>query len=230
MSIDLTFPQLQADVATRYSVSNDRWFDHGQMTTNIVRYSMRALKATRRLDDTGSAERLELNLAIAMAWFASCMNRLHLDIGACVAERFPGICPKCSSSPCCCGVPENYAREAAATSSDESINRFQGMFEVVYPPNRRTLPDAAMHYVEEVGEFAEAILIYRLRNRDEDIPQIALEAADLVSCALGVWNSLGTPASRAIHHIVGDGCHACGGSICVCSFDEVMGFEYEDRF
>jgi hypothetical protein len=104
------------------------------------------------------------------------------------------------------------------------------MFEEIYPSVRRTIIDASMHFVEEAGEFSEAVMAYQGRHRLEDLEQIRLEAADFVSCAFGVWNSIGADATDALYRIVGERCHVCRAPECICSYDAVMGFSLNDRY
>jgi NTP pyrophosphatase (non-canonical NTP hydrolase) len=96
------------------------------------------------------------------------------------------------------------------------------MFAQIYPAQHRDATVAAIHMAEELGEYTDAIMAYRTRHRDEDLKGIALEAADFLSCVLGVYNSLGEDASTRLNSMFTNGCHECQLAPCQCSFEFVM--------
>lgn len=82
-----------------------------------------------------------------------------------------------------------------------------------------------MHLAEELGEFSEAILFYHGRHQDKDFGNIILEAADLFSCYMGVFNSIKVDVAEELSEMFSENCHACKKSPCECNFEYIMGFK-----
>ena len=91
--------------------------------------------------------------------------------------------------------------------------------------NKRTLEDAGVHLAEELGEFSEAILAYRGKHNDSGFENIILEAADLFSCYMTLYESAGINAAEELSKTFSDNCHVCKKSPCQCSFEDIMGFD-----
>ena len=228
-----SFDELQELVAEIYGAPNDRWFDLADMATNISRFTMRAIKAVRR-DDAGKVEK---NLAIAISWFASSANRLHMQVSQVTWRRFPYQCATCRLCPCGCGASSLLAEERIAKRpKPATISQLQERFAELYPPESRSLEHAAIHLIEEVGEYQEALLMYRTRHRHADLRQVETEAADFVSCALGLYSSIdhksnsSNGAARALANLFDHNCHECRMSPCNCSFDRVMTYNLNDKW
>lgn len=111
----------------------------------------------------------------------------------------------------------------------QSITQFQVMFQEIYPHERRTEAEAVAHMAEELGEFAEAVLMYRTRHRQSDLRQVALEAADFLSCLFGVYNSLSLSLHETLDALFEDNCHECHEAPCVCEFDFVLNYAGEQE-
>lgn len=212
-----SFHELQGAVARIYGLPNDRWFDLSDMLTNVHRFSMRGVKAIRK-SDLSSAN---TNLTIALSWFTSTTNRLNLDLHSATWNRFRYQCWYCHGCPCNC--PD--LGTARSRSCPRSIAGFQRMFELIYPRSRRSEAQAAAHMAEELGEFAEAVMMYRTRHTAADLDRVHLEAADFISCLLGVYNSLDLSAEDALTRMFKDGCcHECHLAPCECEFDFVLDY------
>ncbi len=227
-----SFEELQELVRHIYGKSNLRWFDLGDMATNVSRFTMRAIKAVRR----EQVDRVEKNLAIALSWFTSSANRLDMTVSDVTWQRFQYECATCRYCPCSCSGYLQEATHSEVRVRPESIDDFQRMFATIYHPASRTLEHAAIHLVEEMGEYQEAILMYRTRHRDLDLEQIAVEMADYFSCALGVYSSIAHQygkrgeAAQALAELFDHNCHACGKAPCMCSFDKVMNYNLDDKW
>jgi NTP pyrophosphatase (non-canonical NTP hydrolase) len=213
-----SFYELQRAITLIYGLPNDRWFDLSDMLTNVHRFSMRGVKAVRK-DDLVSAN---TNLTIALSWFTSTANRLNLDLHAATWSRFQYRCWYCHSCPCSCNRSED--KQARNRGCPRSIAGYQVMFARIYPPSRRTEAEAAAHMAEELGEFSEAVMMYRTRHTAADLDRVTLEAADFISCLLGVYNSLGLSAQDALIGMFGDNCHECHSAPCRCEFDFVLDY------
>lgn len=203
-----------------YGRRNDRYFDLLDLSTNVGRFLARGVKLIRRGFIEGKSETAETNLAVALVWVVATANRLHVDIGAAVWERFPRSCPYCGSCPCTCDTGKPPTIDLAG--APHSIHEVQDMFAVLYPASNRSLEHAALHLVEEHSELQEALLAYRARRGEPDLRHIRTEIADYVSCHLGVLNSMASNAAQTLARILGDGCTSCGSAPCVCDFDAVM--------
>ncbi len=68
-------------------------------------------------------------------------------------------------------------------------------------------------------------MAYRGNHSDANFRSIMLESADLLSCFMGVFNSLGFSAAGELSAVFSENCHICKKSPCECSFESVMSFE-----
>jgi NTP pyrophosphatase (non-canonical NTP hydrolase) len=103
------------------------------------------------------------------------------------------------------------------------------MFSKIYPQREGSLFPAASHMAEEMGEVAEAVMMYRTVHSDDALSRVSLEFADLISCVLGVCNSIAsafpneeTILEEILKRMFANGCHACHGSPCTCAYSYVM--------
>jgi len=218
-----TLRQFQDFVEEVYSLPNDRHYSMGDMLSNYSRFNMRALKGIRKND----LEKAKANLLITLSWFCSIMNRLHIDLANEVWSNFPYKCTYCNSCPCICKEEKSDTRQSVQADSNKrpsTIREFQEMFQQIYPAEKRTLEHAAVHLAEELGEFSEAILVFRGSHGDDHFRGIAMEAADIFSCAMGVFNSLGVDVQKELSRIFSENCHVCKKAPCECTFDYVMNF------
>jgi NTP pyrophosphatase (non-canonical NTP hydrolase) len=96
------------------------------------------------------------------------------------------------------------------------------MFDEIYPASRRNIHKAGVHLAEEIGELSEAILAYRGEHTDEHFKSIVLEAADLFSHYLCVFNSLGHSLAKGMSEMFSENCHICHKAPCECTFNFVI--------
>lgn len=221
---DTTINQYQDFIREIYGLNNDRYFNVGDMLTQIQRFAMRGLKGIRKADQ----DKIKTNLLISLSWFMSLVNQLHIKLEEEVWQRFPCLCSYCAACPCCC--KEKHVQERQKVFVDvkkrpATLAEFQDMFKKIYPPEKRSQEDAGIHLAEELGEFSEAILNYLGRHRDEEFEKITLEAADLFSCFMGVLNSLGINLAEELSFMFSENCHDCKKSPCQCSFSHIMGYK-----
>jgi NTP pyrophosphatase (non-canonical NTP hydrolase) len=206
-----------------YGLQNDRYFSMWDMMSNIERFTMRGLKGIRK----GDREKTKINLVIALSWFMSVMNRLHIDLEEEVWKRFPFICSYCASSPCNCKKEKIETRQKLTIDESRrprSIREFQLMFEQIYPHDLRTIEHAGVHLAEELGEFSEAFFTHESRHGSEDFDKIMIEAADFFSCIVGVFNSIGLDLANELSLIFGNNCHVCKKAPCECNFSSIVEF------
>jgi NTP pyrophosphatase (non-canonical NTP hydrolase) len=221
---DASIKDFQRFIAAVYGVSNDRYFSVQDMFTNVERFITRALKGIRK----GDAQKTKLNLEIALSWFASLMNQLHIDIEDEIWRRFPYLCSYCGSCPCVCKAKKVQTRQpvvADEAKRPKTLRDFQKMFEAIYPASGRTLDHAGVHLVEEMGEVAEAIFTFRGNHKDEDFQNLRLESADLFSCLMGVFNSLGVDLAQELAAMYSNDCFSCHAAPCRCDFANITRFE-----
>lgn len=219
-----TLKDYQDFVRQVYDLPNDRHFNTSDMMANMERFLMRGLKGIRKKDE----QKVTLNMIISSSWLMSLLNQLHIDIEKETWERFPHLCSYCASCPCSCKEKKVNQRQKIIRNDGlkpKSLRGFQEMFEEIYPSSRRTIQDAGIHLAEEMGELAETILVYRGVRKQADFDNLKLEAADLMSCFMGVFNSLGLsfPKELSLHY--SDNCHRCHKAPCACTFSDVMNFK-----
>lgn len=204
-----------------YGRSNELQFGLSDMLINMQRFAMRTLKGIRKSD----YDKAKFNLAITTSWLMSTLGRLHIDLEDSVWRRFPNLCSYCASLPCSCretGIKERKEVQVDESKRPVTIKDFQEMFRQVYPPEKRTIEHAGIHLAEEIGEFSEAILAYRGDHDDESFERIVQESADIFSCIIGVFNSLGVDVAKELSDMFSGGCHECKKLPCECSFKSIV--------
>jgi len=219
-----TIKEYQNFVKEVYGLPNDRFFSSDDMLTNMERFIMRGLKGIR----IENQEKIKLNLLIALSWFVSLMNRLHINLENEVWQRFPYLCSYCASCPCICEKKKIKERQKVFIDEKKrpkTLKEFQNMFKEIYLPEKRTLEHAGVHLAEELGEFSEAMLAYHGTRIEEDFKKIELEAADLFSCFMSVFNSLGINMAKELSIMFSNNCHICKNAPCTCSFIDITKFK-----
>ena len=220
---DTTIKEYQSFVKEVYGLSNDRYFSTWDMISNVECFVMRGLKGIRK----GDRDKTRINLLISFSWFMSIMNQFHINIEEEIWKRFPYMCSYCAGLPCSCKAEKIKERKEVLIDDSKrpkTFKGFQDMFEKIYPSNTRTLEHAGVHLAEELGEFSEAILIYRGKHQDEDFQKIPLEAADLFSCLAGVFNSSDMDIAKELSLMFSDNCHVCKKAPCECNFVDITRF------
>jgi len=221
---DMSLPQWQFFIKEVYEVPNNRHFESGEMLDHIQRFAMRGLKGIRKKDII----QIRKNLIISLSFFTSLMNRLQINIEEEMWRRFPYVCSYCGKSPCVCKeIKPNKRQEISVDNSKKpkTLNEFQMMFNMVYPPSSRIIEHAGVHLAEELGEFSEVIWAYRASKSEEDFEKVKIEAADYLSCLIGVFNSLNLNLAEEITKFYPKNCHACGNSPCTCSYDIIKNYK-----
>jgi len=223
-----TIAQFQNFINEVYGLPNDRHFSTEDMLSNIERFTMRALKGIRKED----YEKTKTNLLIALSWFMSVLNRIHINLENEIWKRFPYSCSYCGLQPCACkekGVKSRIKKQdldsAANDKRPATLKDFQTMFEKIYPAQKRTLEHAGIHLAEELGEFSESLLVYRGEHKDGHFDNIAAEAADVFSCFMGVLNSLKIKLAEELAKKYSENCHVCKKAPCECSFSFIVGYK-----
>jgi NTP pyrophosphatase (non-canonical NTP hydrolase) len=220
-----TIKEYQQFVKEVYGLSNDRHFSLQDMLANVQRFMTRGLKGIRKKD----AQKTKLNLIISLSWFMSTMNQLHIDIEEEVWKRFPYLCSYCGNCPCICKIQKVQTRQKVKVDHSKrpkTMEKFQEMFNDIYPASQRTLDHAGVHLAEEMGEIAESILNYRGNHGDGDFKNVVLECTDFVSCLIGVFNSLHINLAKEISSEFSKNCHVCKQAPCVCTFVDIMQFKF----
>lgn len=224
VSENTTIREYQKFTKDVYGLPNDRHFSAWDMLANIERFLMRGLKGIRK----NSPEKTKINLMISLSWFMSFMNQLHVDIEEKIWKRFPYMCSYCASHPCVCKSQKVERRQGVVLDEKlrpKTLTEFQKMFEEIYPSSRRTVQHAGIHLAEEMGELSEKILAYRGARDNVDFNHVAVEAADLFSCFMGVFNSLGINLAKELSVYFSNNCHKCHKIPCECSFAEILSFK-----
>jgi len=219
-----TIKEYQSFVEEVYGLSNDRYFSVGDMLANVERFIMRGLKGIRKNDK----EKARINLLVSFSWFTSMMNQLHIDIEDEVWKRFPYLCSYCATCPCSCKEKKLEERQKVFVDEKKrpkTLEEFQNMFGKIYLPEKRSIEHAGVHLAEELGEFSEAILTYRGGHKDEDFEGVELEAADLLSCFMGIFNSLGISVAKELSVMFSENCHVCKNAPCTCNFIDITKFK-----
>jgi NTP pyrophosphatase (non-canonical NTP hydrolase) len=207
-----------------YGPSNDKHYSLWEMLINIQRFSMRGIKGVRK----GNNDKVKLNLLIALSWYVSLMNRLHINTEENVWNRFPYICSYCGKMPCSCKNEKVQERRKIVRDDlkkPKTLEEYQLMFKRIYPPESRTPQEAAIHLAEETGELSEAFHIYMADRNDKDFQNILLESADFYSCVMGIMNSLDINCAEELSNTFTNNCHVCHDMPCTCSFKDVSSFK-----
>ncbi len=221
---DTSIKEYQDFIQEVYGLPNDRYFDMSNMLNNVNRFAMRGMKGIRKNDK----EKATNNFIISSSWFLSIMNQLHVDVEQETWERFPFMCSYCASCPCVCKEKKVEKRQKVIideTKRPKTIQEFQDMFRVLYHPEGRTLADAGIHLAEELGEFSESMFKYRGSHNADEFQKVTLEAADVISCLMGVFNSLDVNLIEELSERFYNNCHVCHKAPCSCSFIFVTEFK-----
>lgn len=221
---NISLREYQNFIKDVYGLPNDRHFGTWDMLSNVERFLMRGLKGIRKNND----EKAKKNFVISLSWFISLLNQLHVDIEEELWKRFPYVCSYCASRPCVCKVQKVEHRQEVKIDDQlrpKTFKEFQKMFEEIYPSSSRTVEHAGIHLAEEMGEFSETMLAYRGARENIDFDHVALEAADLISCFIGVFNSLKTDIAKELSTYYYDNCHKCHKIPCGCSFADILSFK-----
>lgn len=221
---DTSIKEFQQFVQDVYGLSNDRYFSIQDMVSNVERFMTRGLKGIRK----GEPNRTKLNLMISFSWFMSMLNQLHIDIENEVWKRFPYMCSYCASLPCVCKAQKIQTRQQVViddSKKPKTLEGFQKMFNEIYPASIRTLDHAGIHLIEEMGEVSESILTFRGSHKDEELKKVVLECADLVSCIIGVFNSLNINLAKELSITFTENCHVCKKAPCICNFVDITEFK-----
>ncbi len=219
-----TIKEYRVFVEEVYGLSNDRYFSVGDMLANVGRFIMRGLKGIRKNDK----KKARINLLVSFSWFTSMMNQLRIDIEDKVWKRFPYLCSYCATCPCSCKEKKLEKRQKVIINEkkrSKTLEEFQNMFGKIYPSEKRSIEHAGVHLAEELGEFSEAILTYRGGHKDEDFEGVELEAADLFSCFMGIFNSLGISVAKELSIMFSNNCHVCKNAPCTCNFIDITKFK-----
>jgi len=223
ISKNVTLNEYQGFIFSVYGFPDDRHFTTNDMLVNIQRFLMRGLKGIRKDD----IEKTKFNLLISLSWTMSLLNRLHVKIEDEVWHRFPYVCSHCGVCPCLCDKKGAKKRKKIKINNKlkpKKIQKFQEMFEKIYPSNKRNLENAGIHLAEELGELSEAILAYRGSHSEKDFNNIKLEAADLISCLFAAFNSMGLDLAEELSVMFTNNCHECKKSPCICNFRDIVNF------
>jgi NTP pyrophosphatase (non-canonical NTP hydrolase) len=221
---EITIKDYQNFINEVYGLPNERHFSLWDMLSNTERFMMRSLKGIRKND----YNKTKINLLISLSWFVSLLNRFHIDLEDAVWKRFPYMCSYCASCPCSCKERELKSRKSITiddTKRPTTLEDFQNMFKEIYPPSKRTVDHAGIHMAEEFGEFSESILTYMGEHREELFEKIISEAADIFSCIIGLFNSLGMNLAKELSDRFSDNCHICHKSPCECNFNSIVNFK-----
>jgi len=221
---DITLREYQNFVKEVYGLPNDRYFSTWDMITNMERFIMRGLKGIRK----GDREKTRVNILIALSWFMSIMNQLHIDLEDEVWKRFPYLCSYCAFCPCRCREKKIETRQRVPIDESKrpkTLEDFQKMLEKIYPSESRTLEHAGVHMAEEAGEFSESIMFFRGGHNDEDFKNVKSEVADLFTHFLGVFSSLNMSMAKELSLVFSDNCHVCHNAPCTCDFKCITDFK-----
>lgn len=223
LSKDPTFPEYAGLIREIYGAPNDRYYTHWDMIVQIQRFTMRAIKGIRK----ENPEKTVFNATIALSWFTSLMNRLYIKVDDVVWERFPYLCSYCGEAPCACKAEKVETRRKVVADSSarpKTMKEFQIMFDKIYPAQSRTSKDAVIHLAEETGEFSEAMQAYMSDRSDSRLKNVQYEAADFISCMLGVFNSLNIDLADRLAKKYYNNCEVCHNAPCTCSYESIVNY------
>ena len=216
-----TVNDFQKFISDVYSLPDDRLYSIWDLLTQQQRFCMRALKGIRK----GNILKLKSNLLITFSFLMATANRLHINVETELWKRFPYLCSYCGKKPCACKSIHPKSRIKAKVNNNLKpldLEKFQKMFDEIYPSKNRTLADAGVHLAEEMGEVSESIHNYLGEHHLNEFEEIKLEISDFISCIFGVANSANINVSRELQKMYCNNCHVCHQAPCVCKFSEVV--------
>src|SRR3989338_9024487 len=126
-----TIAQVQKFCQDVYALRNDRHFRTWGMVSNVLRFLMRGLKGIRKED----RQKIKKNLLIAMSWFLSIMNQMHIQLEGHIWQRFPYLCSYCGRCPCQCRALKINRRRKVIINNKlrpKTLRGFQSMFNDLY--------------------------------------------------------------------------------------------------
>lgn len=220
-SKDDSIADLQKFLDDVYGKSDDQHFSLFELVGQQERFSMRILKDIRKRDH----EALSSDIITALSWGLEVANRLHIDVGDVLWQRFPGVCSYCGKRPCSCTTRHLTSRAhispAAGMKKPRSLAKAQEDLEAIYPSAARTIESAGMLLAEEVGEFSEAIHQYYLSHKEPELAKVKIELADFVSCLFDVANSAHLQLAEILARDYAKNCNHCHNIPCTCDFKKV---------
>ncbi len=223
LSKDSSLPDYSEFIQRIYGMPNDRFYTLWDMLDNVQRFSMRCVKGIRK----NNVEKTKHNAMIAFSWYTSLTNRLHINVDNAVWNRFPYLCSYCGEAPCVCQAEKVKARRKVVGKKSlkpRSVHDVQIMFARIYPPGTRTSEHAAIHLAEETGELSEAVHLYMSDRSKKYFKEVSIEAADYLSCIMGVLNSIGIDAGDELSRMFYNNCHDCHKLPCECTFRHVCNY------
>jgi len=203
-----------------YGLLDDRLYSIWDLLAQVQRFGMRALKGIRK----ENKEKLKKNLLISFSFLTAIASRLHIDVEEEAWKRFPMLCSYCGKKPCSCKKIKLNKRKKVKINArlrPKNLAEFQNMFNMIYPATSRTLPDAGVHFAEEIGEVTEAVHNFSGQHQQKQFEEIKFEIADCVSCIFGVANSADIDCAVGLAEIFSNNCHVCHKAPCVCGFSVI---------
>ncbi len=225
VSQNTSITEFQSFIKSVYSLPNDRHFDVVDMLGHVHRFAMRGLKGIRKEDVKTAKD----NCIVSFCWFVSLMNRLNINLEGEVWKRFPKKCSYCAALPCSCKTIKPEVRQTLEIDhfkKPNSLREFQTMFNEIYPSVSRTLDHAGVHFAEEVGELTEVLFDYRSSRSNEDFEKVKIEAADYMSCFMGIFNSLNIDLTQELASRFSNNCHICNKLPCECNYAFIKKFKF----
>ncbi|MBA3550848.1 hypothetical protein H0W32_01415 [Patescibacteria group bacterium] len=205
--------QLQMLNKELYQVQNDRGcFDPPVMASRMHAHATQILKAVRKV----RLDKISYQVCMAFSWAEALANRFHLNLEDEVWNRFPGVCPYCNQPQCRCGQKRPSKRKPVVVDPrlrPSSCHGYQHMFARIYP---QTLPEAASHLAEEVGEVDDAIQNYIGLHRKDLYNHIVLELVDVVTTVFAVATNTNLDLATEMERWFGKGCPGCRRASCDC--------------
>jgi len=173
----------------------------------------------------------------SLSWLIAISHLLEIDLESSFFSKFPGICPYCIKSPCCCSQthrkPEftsnaRKIKEELAYSKDAIYRNGKAqtyapdMINNIYPSNKNIFNIFGGFYhssrlFEELGELHEAYAklkedkFYNKKNLEDEL-------ADILAWMLSLWGIMfkDIDLGDAIDTYYINGCPSCNSSECIC--------------
>lgn len=173
------------------------------------------------------------NIATSVAWVGALANRLCIFIDNDVegwnwtvrrAEfwyRYPGVCPKCGSSPCACGtgIRKEITPGQRLTRSPSilTVQDYQRMLHGIYPKN--TLEETFWHLFEEISELSDSVTNFAATHDKLHLENAKLELMDVLAhlCAAATLTGFDVATELSLL-FEGNVCMECHQPKCVCDF------------
>lgn len=202
-----------------YGEVNGRMYSDDDLIRRFMEEIMLAMELARK----DYRKQFETQLPNIFSWSNAVANRLNINLGEVLWEKFPGVCSYClREADCMCGtehpaIPEKEAtlrrlRRDRKGREPETLRGHQELHARLYKwQNARILPiQVVAHLAEEVGEVSKDL-------RHGELSSAGMEMADVLSWIFATATRLELlPIDELVWQRFPYECDRCHSDKCMC--------------